>query len=415
LEHQPWAVHVKAIPTASVPVIKILADPAKLQSAVTSGTADWLVQQPINRQSSSPISHRVVKDNLDSHSGNQAPIPQYSNQKSSLLWRGADVVNGLLKVDITFEGPEHGGIGSTVFSKKVVQDFSDEIGLRPECTPQVQVLMVLKELLAQRRLNEPFLGGLSSYALLLLLISMIGERSIIREELDKTELQRKLVAAGGGNSALRLSQFVSSESTRIEKRKQNSEESQETKIVQIKHEDIRPKAIKTTTLDKELRVDTRKLKYGNLAHTTGKSTKVTEANGKLNRSAKKVGGSVVFVAKSLKAADPSSWAVIAGKSASTPNLAAMEGKQDNSEQMNSEIDLTCRNINIATINDNMSKKPNSFADAVAKGKSLPVPKASFPKPITSAVSRHDRKKSHQDIAIVRNANNSDQPPSSRRF
>lgn len=414
LEHQPWAVHVKAIPTASVPVIKILADPAKLQSAVTSGTADWLVQQPINRQSSPSISHRVVKDNLDSHSGNQAPIPQYSNQKSSLLWRGADVVNGLLKVDITFEGPEHGGIGSTVFSKKVVQDFSDEIGLRPECTPQVQVLMVLKELLAQRRLNEPFLGGLSSYALLLLLISMIGERSIIREELDKTELQRKLVAAGGGNSALRLSQFVSSESTIIEKRKQNSEESQETKIVQIKHEDIRPKAIKTTTLDKELRVDTRKLKYGNLAHTAGKSTTVTEAKGKLNRSAKKVGGSVVFVAKSLKAADPSSWAVIAGKSASTPNLAAMEGNQDNSEQMNSEIDLTCRNFNIASINDNMSKKPNSFADAVAKGKSLPVPKASFPKPITSAVSRHDRKKPHQDIAIVRNANNSDQPPSLRK-
>ena len=33
LEIQPWAVQVKAIPTASVPVIKILVDPSKLPGA----------------------------------------------------------------------------------------------------------------------------------------------------------------------------------------------------------------------------------------------------------------------------------------------------------------------------------------------------------------------------------------------
>ena len=45
LERQPWAVHVKAIPTATVPVIKILADPARLQ-VTTEGNGDWLVQHP---------------------------------------------------------------------------------------------------------------------------------------------------------------------------------------------------------------------------------------------------------------------------------------------------------------------------------------------------------------------------------
>jgi DNA polymerase sigma len=179
LERQPWAVHVKAIPTASVPVIKILADPARLQGTA-AGDGDWLVQQP------------------QSQSTGDAP--------DQMPWRGADVVNGLLKVDITFEGPEHGGIGSTKFSTRVVEEFSEESGLPPDGTAEVQVLMVLKELLAQRRLNEPFSGGLSSYALLLLAISVVRERAIIRKELERVERQRKLVDAGGGNAVPRSGQ-----------------------------------------------------------------------------------------------------------------------------------------------------------------------------------------------------------------
>jgi len=192
LERQPWAVHVKAIPTASVPVIKILADPARLQGP-TVGNQEWLVQQ--SQISRSPVDISANDDNSDLRS-------QYPSSPSHLPWRGADVVNGLLKVDITFEGPEHGGIGSTKFSKRVVDDFSKESGLPPDGTAAVQVLMVLKELLAQRRLNEPFSGGLSSYALLLLVISVVRERAIIRKELERVERQRILVAAGGGNAVL---------------------------------------------------------------------------------------------------------------------------------------------------------------------------------------------------------------------
>ncbi len=190
LERQPWAVHVKAIPTASVPVIKILADPAKLQG-VTVENDDWHLQQALIGQ---PSMDTAGNTNLsDSRS-------QYPVSPAHLTWRGADVVNGLLKVDITFEGPEHGGIGSTKFSKRVVEEFSEESSLPPDSTAAVQVLMVLKELLAQRRLNEPFSGGLSSYALLLLVISIVRERAIIRKELERVERQRRVVAAGGGNA-----------------------------------------------------------------------------------------------------------------------------------------------------------------------------------------------------------------------
>jgi hypothetical protein len=46
LERQPWAVQVKAIPTASVPVIKILANPSCLPGALASETGgDWMIQQ----------------------------------------------------------------------------------------------------------------------------------------------------------------------------------------------------------------------------------------------------------------------------------------------------------------------------------------------------------------------------------
>jgi hypothetical protein len=110
-------------------------------------------------------------------------------------WRGADVMNGLLSLDITFEGPEHGGLGSTAFSARVVQEACNETGLPPESTPAVKVLMVIKEMLAQRRLNEPFSGGLSSYAILLLVVAVIKERRIIRREMDRVEQQQLAVTS----------------------------------------------------------------------------------------------------------------------------------------------------------------------------------------------------------------------------
>ena len=199
LEQQPWAVQIKAIPTASVPVIKILADPSRLPGILPSARrGDWLIQQHNNTDQATEATsdnyslcstetryHSLFPPNVASF---RTSSTQYPHQ--SLPWRGADVMNGLISVDITFEGPEHGGIGSTEFSSRVVQDACDETGLPVERTPTVQVLMVLKELLAQRRLNEPFSGGLSSYALLLLLVAVMKERNAIRDEMKRMEKHR---------------------------------------------------------------------------------------------------------------------------------------------------------------------------------------------------------------------------------
>jgi len=189
LELQPWAVQVKAIPTATVPVVKMLADPSKIPGLVGVG-GSWMQQQH-GGAGELPPPPLCSSDQM-------AP----SNQQGSFLsphpmtpqWRGADIMNGLQPVDITFEGPEHGGIGSTTYSARVVQDACNETGLPPESTPVVQVASVLKELLAQRRLNEPFSGGLSSYGLLLLLLAVLKDRKIMQEDLEKIERQRQKVS-----------------------------------------------------------------------------------------------------------------------------------------------------------------------------------------------------------------------------
>ena len=210
LERQPWAVQVKAIPTATVPVVKILADPSRLPGAVASAMngGDWMMQQhhmaaqaaaigmshapsiPGNQpQQTSTGGHYAASNNAP---GSHAHFVHHSPPP----WRGADVMNGLFSVDITFEGPEHGGIGSTQYSARFVQDACNEVGLPPDRAPVVQALMVLKELLAQRRLNEPFSGGLSSYALLLLVDAVLKERKAIKLEMEKIERQRQVVASG---------------------------------------------------------------------------------------------------------------------------------------------------------------------------------------------------------------------------
>ena len=64
----------------------------------------------------------------------------------AMPWRGADIMNGLISIDITFEGPEHGGIGSTIFSQAFVHEVCTESNLPPEATAAVQMIMVIKEL-----------------------------------------------------------------------------------------------------------------------------------------------------------------------------------------------------------------------------------------------------------------------------
>jgi hypothetical protein len=186
LELQPWAVQVKAIPTATVPVVKMLADPSRLPGLAGTG-GGWMLNQHNPVQAETAVTGTgTPPPPISPEQGSGAPQSHFfSPHQMTPQWRGADIMNGLQPVDITFEGPEHGGIGSTTYSTRVVQKACEELGLAPESTPVVQVASVLKELLAQRRLNEPFSGGLSSYGLLLLLLAVLKDRKIIQEEMQK--------------------------------------------------------------------------------------------------------------------------------------------------------------------------------------------------------------------------------------
>jgi len=192
IEKLPWAVQVNAIPTASVPVIKILCDPSRLTGGSHGG--DWMAHHqhlPAQAAAAAGKNHSQQAATASQTDQEHGAYPQ----PTLLPWRGSDVMKGLLMLDITFEGPEHGGIGSTEFSARAVAEACAETGLHPDATPFVQVLMVLKELLSQRKLNEPYSGGLSSYALLLLVVALMRERAVIREEIERVERQRKAMVA----------------------------------------------------------------------------------------------------------------------------------------------------------------------------------------------------------------------------
>ena len=216
LEMHPWAVQVKAIPTATVPVIKLLADPTRVP-----GGAVWMMQPqhmppvpmpPPQPQHQPPVAAQSQEEGSVVSEGQGHAQPQAQPQQpyyngpagaapmpfihpAAMPWRGADIMNGLISIDITFEGPEHGGIGSTIFSQAFVHEVCTESNLPPEATAAVQMIMVIKELLAQRRLNEPYSGGLSSFAVLLLAVSVIRERKLIQDEMRRMEKQRRAVEA----------------------------------------------------------------------------------------------------------------------------------------------------------------------------------------------------------------------------
>ena len=347
LEMQPWAVHVKAIPTASVPVIKILADPTRLNGAVRAENGEWLLPQTGGGQANPS----------DPSNGPEAPGGSFHGSQSPPPWRGADVVNGLMKVDITFEGPEHGGIGSTKFSSHVVQKFSEETKLPVEETPAVQVLMVLKEVLAQRRLNEPFSGGLSSYALLLLVISIVRERAIVKEELEKVERQRRIVAEGGGNSSLRVNntefvphargqqtqQNIPSES----KPKKTSENSQSGDVPTS----ASPPKSQTDNLIQTAHsksTESQKSRANKVQQNTRNATKGSRQDGEKEQPAS-------TSKKQTNGAKPSSWASIAKKS-SSESADRSKTKQDTKQSVAEKKRF-----------QQTKPKVSSFADAVTKG------------------------------------------------
>ena len=68
-----------------------------------------------------------------------------------------------LRLDVSFEGVNHNGLATNVFVSRTLVE-------RPDVKP---LTLVLKQFLAERSLDKPYLGGLSSYGLLLLVLRFL--------------------------------------------------------------------------------------------------------------------------------------------------------------------------------------------------------------------------------------------------
>ena len=118
LRAKPWAVEVTAIPTAQVPVIKLVADPAQL------GRPRGSKAQPGTARSS------------------------------------------LVRLDITFASLAHRGKRTTELACRLAAFF-------PALSPLV---LCIKQLTAAAGLNDAFSGGLSSYCILLIVLCFLQTR-----------------------------------------------------------------------------------------------------------------------------------------------------------------------------------------------------------------------------------------------
>ena len=65
--------------------------------------------------------------------------------------------------DITFENETHNGLNTCVFVRQLVQRYP----------PLKPLTLVLKQFLVERGLNDPFVGGLSSYGLVLMIVAVL--------------------------------------------------------------------------------------------------------------------------------------------------------------------------------------------------------------------------------------------------
>jgi hypothetical protein len=74
----------------------------------------------------------------------------------------------IIPIDISFEGPNHGGIASSLLIRYLTKPGAPYAHAVP-------LTLVLKSLFSQRGLNQPWGGGLSSYALMLMVIAILQQ------------------------------------------------------------------------------------------------------------------------------------------------------------------------------------------------------------------------------------------------
>jgi hypothetical protein len=146
MEGLPWVKTMKVVDTAVVPVIKVSVEP--FDTAV--------------------------------HSPGTPP-------GDTDLWLGSGGDGGLIPLDISFASPMHGGLASSRWVREYVGS-----GKYALCLPAT---LVLKELLCQRGLNQPWSGGLSSYSLINMMVTVLQEVEKQRVQDRKLEVRARALRA----------------------------------------------------------------------------------------------------------------------------------------------------------------------------------------------------------------------------
>jgi hypothetical protein len=164
---------VKTIETASIPVIKLLVDPKRCGPCGAPQPSSTAPRAGGGGGGGGGGNEEGGDD--EDGSGGEASAERAAAWAAQAAaddalvavggdWGGACVADGLLAVDVSFAGSDHAGIASSYFVRDLVERRF------PEAVP---LTLVLKELLVQRHLNEPFSGGLSSYAVLLMAVAVL--------------------------------------------------------------------------------------------------------------------------------------------------------------------------------------------------------------------------------------------------
>jgi DNA polymerase sigma len=93
--------------------------------------------------------------------GKPTPSSSVPNSKGADGWASATSV----RLDVSFEGPRHNGVAS---SRYVLGRLAELPATRP-------LVLALKQCLGERNLSDAYTGGLSSYALFLMVTRYVEE------------------------------------------------------------------------------------------------------------------------------------------------------------------------------------------------------------------------------------------------
>ena len=157
----PWARDIECISTSRVPVVKFLADGEKLEEGKFPRLPN--AADAIESHSSEPHSN-------DAHDPNDP-------DSNDTVWKGDGGDGKIVPVDITISTtPTHLGLASTSYVTSRL----------PTEEPQLLkgLVLVVKELLMQKKLNKPWSGGLGSYGIFLL---CLGVWEFVESGLDDGE------------------------------------------------------------------------------------------------------------------------------------------------------------------------------------------------------------------------------------